>query len=88
MNAVRINDETGIEEYVYCPVCFGELLLGAMTKAGEVLEPEVGKVAIHPLPEGSVPVVMCRDCDWNQVMKSDEVYIFDGPVIPGSTVNP
>jgi len=48
MNAVRINEETGTEEYVYCPVCFGELLLGAMTKEGEVIEPEEGKVAVHP----------------------------------------
>src|SRR5690606_1649012 len=79
MNAVRFNEETGTEEYVYCPVCFGELLLGAMTKEGEVLEPEVGKVAIHPLPEGAVPVVMCRDCEWKQGMRPEDVFVFDGP---------
>lgn len=79
MNAVRFNEETGTDEYVYCPVCFGELLLGAMTKEGEVIEPEEGKVAVHPLPDGSVPVVMCRDCDWKQVMRPEDVFVFEGP---------
>jgi hypothetical protein len=81
MNAVRINEETGTEEYVYCPVCFGELLLGAMTKEGEVLEPEEGKVVLDPMPEGSVPVVICRDCEFKQVMQPEDVFVFEGPKI-------
>jgi len=81
MNVVRIHEETGTEEYVYCPVCAGELLLGAATKEGDILEPEVGKVVLDPIPEGSLPVVICRDCGWKQVMKPEEVYIFDGPMI-------
>jgi len=81
MNAVRIHKETEPEEYVYCPVCAGELLLGAATKEGEIVEPDVRKVVLYPMPEGSVPVVLCRDCAWKQVMKPEDVFVYDGPVI-------
>lgn len=81
MNAVQMNSETGTEEYVYCPMCEGELLLGAMTKEGAIQEPEVGRVVLAPMPDESVPVVMCRDCSFKQVMKPEDVYVFDGPVI-------
>jgi len=82
MNCVRVNEATGAQEYVYCPVCFGELLLGAMLPDGSILEPEEGKVAVHPLPDGADPVVLCRDCDFRQVMDRENVYVFEGPHVP------